>query len=207
MLWISLDKRKLAPPTFGGLTTPAWDFYARTLLNDPKLEFLLLCDDTEWKLRLWSTKAYSCWSGVHGVREKKTTSVKQEPTATRPLAGPSDLVNIDDEDLIHMAPDNEANDPDDIMGKMHDEDVSPDTTHSDNVNSVVVPDNKALRPFTPRVSAIVDPFAPASESSSSTLGIHMKQEPRPVQPTQPKHDRKDKTTLRIHPLLVNRLQR
>ncbi|KAH9012919.1 hypothetical protein EDB84DRAFT_1568917 [Lactarius hengduanensis] len=170
MLWISLDRRKLAPPTFGGITAPAWEYYARTLLNDPKLEFLLLCDDTEWKLRLWSTKAYSCWSGAHGVREKKTTSVKQEPT--RPLAGPSDLVNIDDEDLIHMGADNEANDPDDIMGEMHNEDVSPDTTHSDNVISVIVPDNKAQRPFTPRlgVSAIVDPFAPASASSSSTSG-------------------------------------
>ncbi|KAH9051278.1 hypothetical protein EDB87DRAFT_1666329 [Lactarius vividus] len=168
MLWISLNKRKLAPPTFGGITTPAWDYYSRTLLNDPKLEFLLLCDDTEWKLRLWSTKAYSSWTGAHGVREKKITSVKQEPT--RPLAGPSGLVNIDDEDLIHMGPDNEANDPDDIMGKMHNEDVSPDTTHSDNVDSAIVPDNKAQRPFTPRVSAIVDPFAPASALSSPTSG-------------------------------------
>ncbi|KAH9052860.1 hypothetical protein EDB87DRAFT_1654943 [Lactarius vividus] len=165
MLWISLNKRKLAPPTFGGITTPAWDYYSRTLLNDPKLEFLLLCDDTEWKLWLWSTKAYSSWTGAHGVWEKKITSVKQE--LTRPLAGPSGLVNIDNEDLIHMGPDNEANDPDDIMGKMHNEDVSPDTTHSNNVDSAIVPDNKAQRPFTPRVSAIV-PAHPISSVVSET---------------------------------------
>ncbi|KAH9024732.1 hypothetical protein EDB85DRAFT_2180100 [Lactarius pseudohatsudake] len=185
MLWISLDRRKLAPPTFGGITAPAWDYYSRTLLNDPKLEFLLLCDDTEWKLRLWSTKAYSCWSGAHGVREKKTTSVKQEPT--RPLAGPSDLVNIDDEDLIHMGPDNEVNDPDDIMGEMHNEDVSPDTTHSDNVNSVIVPNNKCagirvvilyIRELTRsstycgchRVDA-ADPLSPADATSGLTLSV------------------------------------
>ncbi|KAH9051094.1 hypothetical protein EDB87DRAFT_1667797, partial [Lactarius vividus] len=156
MLWISLNKRKLAPPTFSGITTPAWDYYSRTLLNDPKLEFLLLCNDTKWKLRLWSTKAYLSWTGAHGVWEKKITSIKQE------LIG---LVNIDDKDLIHMGPDNKANDPDDIMGKMHNEDVSPDTTHSDNVDSAIVPDNKV--PAHP-ISSVVSETGTKAHTTNST---------------------------------------
>jgi len=67
VLWITLDKKNLAPKTFCGMSKPAWDYFSRSLLKDPKLEFLLLCDDAEWKLRLWSIKAYSSWSAHHGI--------------------------------------------------------------------------------------------------------------------------------------------
>ena len=91
--WMSLVAKHMAPPTFMQITTPAWDYYARTILNDPKLEFLLLCDDAEWKLKMWSVKAYSCWTGNRGLREKKPKVEKQDG---------EDILN--DKDLIRMDP-------------------------------------------------------------------------------------------------------
>jgi hypothetical protein len=45
--WILLAAKNMAPLTFMQITRSAWDYYAQTVLNDPKLEFLLLCDDAE----------------------------------------------------------------------------------------------------------------------------------------------------------------
>lgn len=167
MIWISLDKKHMAPKTFTGITKPAWDYFTRIILNDPKLDFLLLCDDAEWKLRLWSIKAYSCWSGNQGIREKK-------PNAKQGAKGP----NIDDEKLIRMDPDDSMDDSSDIIGKDQfttdhiSETRSNDTllimAHGD--DSVAVPDVEVPRPSAPLAqdSAIVDPFAPISSTASSS---------------------------------------
>ncbi|KAI9435026.1 hypothetical protein BJY52DRAFT_1197793 [Lactarius psammicola] len=61
MLWRTLDKNGLAPETFGKISKKAWDYFSRTILADHTHEFLLLCDDGEWKLREWSTKSYPSW--------------------------------------------------------------------------------------------------------------------------------------------------
>ncbi|KAI9447367.1 hypothetical protein BJY52DRAFT_1193331 [Lactarius psammicola] len=61
MLWRTLDKNGLAPETFGKISKKAWDYFSRTILADQTHEFLLLCDDGEWKLREWSTKSYPSW--------------------------------------------------------------------------------------------------------------------------------------------------
>ncbi|KAH9161496.1 hypothetical protein EDB89DRAFT_2080570 [Lactarius sanguifluus] len=50
MLWHTLDKNGLAPETFGKIENRAWDYFSRTILADKAHEFLLLCDDREWKL-------------------------------------------------------------------------------------------------------------------------------------------------------------
>ncbi|KAH9033073.1 hypothetical protein EDB85DRAFT_1890359 [Lactarius pseudohatsudake] len=61
MLWRTLDKNGLAPETFSKIENRAWDYFSQTILADKAHEFLLLCDDREWKLREWSTKSYpSC---------------------------------------------------------------------------------------------------------------------------------------------------
>src|SRR6266404_2935120 len=61
MLWISLGEMGLAPPTFGGMTDNAWAYFIRLMLAEPKFEFLLLCDDIQWKLRKWCIHSYSSW--------------------------------------------------------------------------------------------------------------------------------------------------
>ncbi|KAF8274639.1 hypothetical protein EI94DRAFT_1825251, partial [Lactarius quietus] len=83
------------------MTKPAWDYYAQSLLNNPKLDFLLLCDDGEWKLKMWSIKAYSCWSGNHGLHDKKVKDEKD--------SGEVALKTLKDETLIHMDQEDDPN--------------------------------------------------------------------------------------------------
>ena len=61
MLWRSLDSDGMAPPTFGQISMRAWQYYSSMMLADENLDFLLLCDDGEWKLREWSTRLYPSW--------------------------------------------------------------------------------------------------------------------------------------------------
>ena len=61
MMWRTLDSDGMAPPTFGQILMGAWDYYSSMMLADEAFEFLLLCDDGEWKLREWSTRSYPSW--------------------------------------------------------------------------------------------------------------------------------------------------
>jgi hypothetical protein len=61
MLWRTLDEDGMAPATFGQISMKAWEYFSRTMLADEAHEFLLLCDDGEWKLREWSTRSYPSW--------------------------------------------------------------------------------------------------------------------------------------------------
>jgi hypothetical protein len=61
MLWRTLHEDGLAPSTFGKISMKAWEYFASMILSDKAFEFLLLCDDSEWKLREWSTRSYPSW--------------------------------------------------------------------------------------------------------------------------------------------------
>ena len=61
MLWRTLDEDGLAPPTFGQMMPKAFEYFSRMMLADEAHNFLLLCDDGEWKLREWSTRLYPSW--------------------------------------------------------------------------------------------------------------------------------------------------
>ena len=61
MIWRSLDSDSMAPQTFGQISMRAWEYYSSTMLVDEAFEFLLFCDDGEWKLREWSTRSYPSW--------------------------------------------------------------------------------------------------------------------------------------------------
>ena len=45
----------------------AWEYYARTMLNEPRQEFLQLCNDNQWKLQEWMQQNYSPWAKRHGL--------------------------------------------------------------------------------------------------------------------------------------------
>lgn len=76
-VWEALLDKKMAPATFAKMSSAAWDFYARSVLNEPGLEFLLYCDDAQWKLREWSTQNYSSWTGNWGLRPKNGKNAKK----------------------------------------------------------------------------------------------------------------------------------
>ncbi|KAI9436142.1 hypothetical protein BJY52DRAFT_1197170 [Lactarius psammicola] len=83
MLWRTLDKNGLAPETFGKISKNAWDYFSRTMLTDKAHEFLLLCDDGEWKLREWSTKSYPSWyrnKHLPPKMEKNSTDTDKDQT-------------------------------------------------------------------------------------------------------------------------------
>lgn len=115
----------MAPKTYTQMTKTAWDYFARFMLNDPKLKFQLLCDDTEWKLKLWCITASLCWSGTRGLRNRKI-KVKGKK-------GPS-KGTLDDEDLICMGPEDGWRD----VNTSPEEDV-PNCCSDDGVNNMVCP--------------------------------------------------------------------
>lgn len=96
-VWETLLANDLAPKTWGKLTSTAWDYYARVMLNEPGLEFLQLCDDGQWKLKEWSQRNYSGWAGNRGIRPKR-----KKPK--------SDNDDLSDEKLIQMDPSDEQED-------------------------------------------------------------------------------------------------
>ena len=60
-LWRTLDEEDLAPQTFGQISTKSWEYFSRLMLVDKAHDFLLLCDDGEWKLKEWCTRSYPSW--------------------------------------------------------------------------------------------------------------------------------------------------
>jgi hypothetical protein len=94
-VWETLLYHKMAPRSWGRLSSTAWDFYARTMLKEPGLEFLRLCNDGQWKLKEWSQRNYSGWAGNKGLRPvgtgKKNKKKKESDTDT--------LADTDNDDL------------------------------------------------------------------------------------------------------------
>lgn len=107
-LWQSLHTLGFAPRTWGKITSIAWEYYARSMLNEPGLEFLRLCDDGQWKLREWTQLNYSPWAKRNRIREARP---KKEPEDDNPL---------NNEELIQMEP--------------SDEEVRDDITHKEDAD-------------------------------------------------------------------------
>jgi hypothetical protein len=61
MIWQTLDEDGMAPIMFSQISLKAWEYYSHTILADKAFEFLLFCDDREWKLREWSMRSYPSW--------------------------------------------------------------------------------------------------------------------------------------------------
>jgi hypothetical protein len=78
-VWESLERRRMAPKTFGKISSEAWEFIARVALPLLEFEFLLYCSDGEWKLKEWCKTNYSLWTCNHSLRQlqaKKTENVE-----------------------------------------------------------------------------------------------------------------------------------
>ena len=71
-VWESLERHRMAPQTFGKISSEAWEFIARVILLLPEFEFLLYCSDGEWKLKEWCKVNYSSWTRNHGLRQPQT---------------------------------------------------------------------------------------------------------------------------------------
>ncbi|KAF8267861.1 hypothetical protein EI94DRAFT_1700712 [Lactarius quietus] len=102
-IWVSLIDFKLAPVTWGKISSLAWEYYAQKMLNEPGLKFLWLCDDSQWKLQEWLQQSYSGWAKRHGIRQ--ACPVKRELREDNPLDNwgliqmdPSDNEEPDDKD-------------------------------------------------------------------------------------------------------------
>ncbi|KAH9038700.1 hypothetical protein EDB85DRAFT_1887752 [Lactarius pseudohatsudake] len=80
MLWATLDEDGMAPATFGGISMKAWEYFSRMMLADEAHDFLLLCDDGEWKLWEWSTRSYPSWHRNRFALPKDTTKTPEKDT-------------------------------------------------------------------------------------------------------------------------------
>ncbi|KAH9172275.1 hypothetical protein EDB89DRAFT_2069930 [Lactarius sanguifluus] len=137
MLWRTLDKNGLAPETFGKIENRAWDYFSQMILADKAHEFLLLCDDGEWKLREWSTKSYPSWYRNRHLPPKTEASTDS--------ANLNDKQALDDPKLIRMnSPDNSQDEDDDdpSTGERHSEDSDNDDL-DEHTKSVDDPDSDA----------------------------------------------------------------
>ncbi len=114
MAWQSLHKRKMAPKTFGKISTEAWEFIARSVLPNPKLEFLLYCDDGQWKLKEWCKQNYSSWTRNQGLR----------PPAVKNTESVDDILN--NTKLIRMKDSNADNNGEDSDEDSEDSDSDED---------------------------------------------------------------------------------
>ncbi|KAI9428663.1 hypothetical protein H4582DRAFT_2135776 [Lactarius indigo] len=151
MLWRTLDKCGLAPETFGKIENRAWDYYSRTLLADKAHDFLLLCDDGEWKLREWSTKSYPSWYRnrhlpVTAKTEKDSTGSDKDldPNSDRDNDPRKKL--LEDPNLIRMnshdgSQDEGGDDPD--AGEHHTTDSDDDPSDSERAKNNGDPDSDA----------------------------------------------------------------
>ncbi|KAM6488819.1 hypothetical protein JOM56_015729 [Amanita muscaria] len=84
-LWITLDEQGIAPTSSTGMSTVAYDFYAKEMLND-FLEFRLAAG--MWKLDFWTSKNYSSWyQGRHGNKRKRNDTVSSSSGSSSVVSG------------------------------------------------------------------------------------------------------------------------
>ena len=91
------------------------------MLNEPGLEFLRLCDDSQWKLREWTQLNYSPWAKRNGIRDVRP---KKEPGGDNPLNN-GDLIQMEpkDEDLHKDVDPEERADQQDTNNNIIDADI------------------------------------------------------------------------------------
>ncbi|KAH9008347.1 hypothetical protein EDB83DRAFT_2531849 [Lactarius deliciosus] len=106
MLWATLDEDSMAPATFGGISMKAWEYYSRMMLADEAHDFLLLCDDGEWKLWEWSTRSYPSWHRNRFAVPKDATKTPEKGSTQEPGTG------SDDADTEGQSPAGDGNDND-----------------------------------------------------------------------------------------------
>ena len=142
-LWQSLYTMGCALRTWGKITSLAWEYYARSMLNEPGLEFLRLCDDGQWKLREWTQLNYSPWAKRNGIRDVRP---KKEPGGDNPLNN-GDLIQMEpkDEDLHEDVDPEECADWQDTDNNIIDADIQNQKLDSGQASQEVSPDEK-LRP-------------------------------------------------------------
>ena len=94
--WMVLHEKRRAPSKWRSMAGDSYDFYLRTMVTDPDFQFLLLCNDREWKLDEWSKRSYSSWAVGAGIREPGASkNVKKEKSA--------DARTLDDVKLFRMS--------------------------------------------------------------------------------------------------------
>lgn len=63
-LWATLSKHGMAPTVWSEADSLAVTFIDSAMLNDPRFNYLRLCDDN-WKLKHWISKNYPSWVRNH----------------------------------------------------------------------------------------------------------------------------------------------
>ena len=126
-VWESLDRRGMAPQTFGKISSEAWEFIARMVLPLPEFQFLLYCSDGEWKLKEWCKTNYSSWTRNHGLRQpqaKKTETVDDILNSAKLLRmeTPVEELNADVIRSKNRSQDNEEDNGDDSSSDDQDDD-------------------------------------------------------------------------------------
>ena len=124
--WALLLEYDQAPKTWGKITSIAWEYYARSMLNEPGLEYLRLCKDGQWKLHRWTHLNYSGWAKRHGVREG---------CAKQTQGGSEQAQTLEDQDLIRMEP-RDSEIPEDVEFDITRNDAEPRDGASDLGTSV-----------------------------------------------------------------------
>ncbi|KAI9443895.1 hypothetical protein H4582DRAFT_2053663 [Lactarius indigo] len=168
MLWATLDEEGLAPATFSHITDTAWEYYSHMMLADEAHDFLLLCDDREWKLWEWSTWSYPSWHHNRNPGSKDGASKTPAKGSSQELDTESDGVNTREESPTdsHNAGEQQT------TGDNHDNDTREQTpADSDNDNgsepehSVTQGINPLPNPSTAEIQTT--PFTPAPARSAS----------------------------------------
>ena len=121
------------------------------MLDEPGLEFLRLCDDSQWKLREWTQLNYSPWAKQNGIQEARP---KREPEGDNPLNN-ADLIQIEpkDKDLPEDADPEEHVDLKDTDNDQDDADIQRQKGSSGQASQEV----SAGENMRPRVSSLVIP--------------------------------------------------
>ncbi|KAI9435356.1 hypothetical protein H4582DRAFT_2171276 [Lactarius indigo] len=190
MLWATLDEDGMAPPTWGGITMKAWEWYSRMMLADKAHDFLLLCDDGEWKLWEWSTRSYPSWHRNRFAVAKEDATQTPETGSTQELGTESDDANIEgpspageESNAEEQSPARDNNDND---GDAEEQSPAGDSDNNNNAGELSPadgngdvegePGNSGTQGASPSSNAsitdrrtapssvVIDPFAPAPQS-------------------------------------------
>ena len=116
-IWESLERRGMAPLTFGKISSEAWEFIAHMILPLPEFKFLHYCLDSEWKLKEWCKINYSSWTRNHGIRQsqvKKTENVEDVLNSSKLLRmdTPHGKLNMDNIGSKHESENSEEDNDD-----------------------------------------------------------------------------------------------
>ncbi|KAH9170881.1 hypothetical protein EDB89DRAFT_2071341 [Lactarius sanguifluus] len=173
----------------------AWEYYSRMMLADEAHDFLLLCDDGEWKLWEWSTRSYPSWHRNRFAVTKDATKTPEKGSTQEPgtesddadTGGQSPAGDDNDNDAEGQSPTGDNNDNDgnpeeqSPAGNSNNNndagEQSPANGDNDNEDE---PGDSTTQGTTPSSNAsttdthttpssvMIDPFAPVPERSTPT---------------------------------------